>query len=75
MRFLALLLLAPGIRAQVPEAPPERIPVLLITGANNHDWEWTSRSLETILDESGRFDVIVTREPAKSLAHAPTLER
>ncbi|MCZ6597940.1 MAG: DUF1080 domain-containing protein [Planctomycetota bacterium] len=74
MRLLALLLLAPGIRAQVPEAPPERIPVLLITGVNNHDWEWTSRSLETILDESGRFDVIVTREPAKTLAHAPALK-
>ena len=46
----------------------EKIPVLLISGANNHDWEWTAPSLAGILEESGRFDVTTTLEPGKMLA-------
>ncbi len=67
----ALLALVPAV--QVPSAPPEKIPVLLFTGANNHDWEWTSASLETILEESGRFDVTVTEEPEETLLNPRAL--
>ena len=49
--------------------------MLLVSGANNHDWEWTTPSLERILDESGLFDVTVTFEPAKALASAEAVAR
>ena len=58
--------------ARVPVAQ-EKIPVLLLSGANNHEWEWTTPSLEAILAESGRFDVTVTKEPAVTLADADAL--
>ena len=57
----------------VPSPPPEPIPVLILTGANNHDWEWTSVSLEQILTESGQFDVTVSTDPAASLASPKVL--
>ena len=44
-----------------------RIPLLLITGANNHDWKWTSRNLAKVLEESGRFRVTITTKPAETL--------
>ncbi|MEM7306661.1 MAG: family 16 glycoside hydrolase [Planctomycetota bacterium] len=69
-----LLLLAIAAFSQgVPAPPPDPIPVLVVTGANNHDWEWTSESLEQILTESGRFDVIVTTDPAATLANPQVL--
>ena len=52
---------------------PERIPVLLITGANNHEWQWTAPSLREILEETGRFAVTVTEQPALTLADAEAL--
>ena len=61
-RVLPLLLLLP------PAAAQEKIDVLIVSGANNHDWEWTTPSLESMLVESGRFDVAITYEPAKDLA-------
>lgn len=62
-----------------PAAPqdlvsPEPIPVLLIGGANNHDWEWTTPSLQRILEETGRFDVTVTQTPSETLADAESLK-
>ena len=52
----------------------ERISALIVSGANNHDWEWTTPSLESILTESGLFDVRVTYEPSVTLADAAALE-
>lgn len=52
---------------------PKRPRVLLVSGANNHDWEWTTPSLEMILAETGRFEVTVTRDPARSLADPAAL--
>jgi len=52
----------------------QRISALIISGANNHDWEWTTPSLESILSESGLFDVRVTYEPSVTLADAAELE-
>src|SRR5688500_9687578 len=56
--------------AVAPAQDPLR--VLLVTGANNHDWEWTSGEIAAALAETGRFAVTVTSEPGKDLA-APTL--
>ena len=46
---------------------------LIITGANNHDWEWTSPALKRSLEATGRFSVDVTRDPAATLADAEAL--
>lgn len=44
------------------------INVLLITGANNHDWQRSSPFLKAMLEKSGKFAVDMTTEPAKALA-------
>lgn len=51
----------------------EPIKILIVSGANNHDWEWTTPSLEGILTSSGRFSVEVTFDPAKDLADVERL--
>lgn len=58
------ILLSLALTQGVPAPPPRPVPVLIVTGANNHDWEWTSASLERILEGSGRFDATVTTDPA-----------
>jgi type 1 glutamine amidotransferase len=77
---LLVLLIAPaGVAQAKPVAKPAqddgRIPVLLITGANNHEWQFTAPSLQRILAESGRFDVTLTDEPAKTLADAEAIAK
>ncbi len=52
---------------------PEPIPVLLVSGANNHAWEWTTPSLRSMLEDSGRFRVDVTTTPGETLADAAAL--
>lgn len=52
-----------------------KVAVLLIGGANNHDWQWTTPSLHSILRESGRFDVTVTNDPKVTLADAEGLKK
>lgn len=52
--------------ALAPQQPPA-IPTLLVSGANNHDWRWTSPEIARALEETGRFAVDVTYEPAKDL--------
>ena len=61
------------LAVQSPAAEP--IPVLLVSGANNHDWEWTTPSLRGMLEASGRFAVDVTMEPAVALADADALAK
>ncbi len=39
--------------------------VVILTGANNHDWKTTTPALEKILKESGRFNVEVVTEPER----------
>ena len=53
-----------------PPGEPEhaRHRVLVVSGANNHDWEWTTPSLVSILEESGRFAVEVSYDPSRELA-------
>ena len=60
---LALLLFACSDAPAAPQgsATTQRLPrVLVVSGANNHDWKWTTPSLARILESSGRFDVEVT---------------
>jgi hypothetical protein len=64
---------ASGAAPAAARPPASPIPVLLISGANNHDWEWTGPSLREILEESGRFTVTMTTEPGKLLADAAEL--
>lgn len=71
----SLLLAALALPAPAALPRDERIPILLVTGANNHWWEWTSASLARFLEESGKFAVEVTREPAKKLAEPGLGER
>ncbi|MGE3174120.1 MAG: family 16 glycoside hydrolase [Planctomycetota bacterium] len=62
----ALLLAAAAPAQQASVAEP--VPVLLVTGANNHDWQWTHGQMREALVESGRFTVAVTADPATDLA-------
>ena len=39
------------------------IPILILSGQNNHDWQKTTPALEKIFSESGRFTVTVTNRP------------
>lgn len=55
--------------ALAPQQPP--IPTLVVSGANNHDWEWTAPEIARALTETGRFAVRVTNEPGKDLVDAP----
>jgi len=52
-----------------------RIPVLLITGANNHDWKWTAPELAKVLEESGRFRVTISEKPGEVLAKPDELAK
>ncbi len=49
------------------------IKTLLVTGQNNHNWQFTSRLHAETLQASGRFSVDITDEPAKTLADAAKL--
>ena len=69
---VALLL----VQALPSTAPPATKPlVLIVSGANNHDWEWTTESLRSILDDCGRFEIDVTFDPASTLADSALVAR
>ena len=55
--------------ATVPQQPPIRTVVL--SGANNHDWEWTAPTIAGALAETGRFQVEVRNDPAAFLVQPP----
>jgi type 1 glutamine amidotransferase len=68
---LVVTALALPFATTAPQEPPIR--TLLVSGANNHDWEWTAPEIARALTETGRFEVAITYEPAKALAEAPAL--
>jgi type 1 glutamine amidotransferase len=53
----------------------DRIQVLVVSGRNNHDWSWTSASLQRMLERSGRFLVDVTDRPSETLADRARLAK
>jgi len=71
-KLISLLALAlPGLAL----AQPAPIKTLLITGHNNHNWQYTSRLHEQTLEATGRFDVDVTDAPWTDLADAAKLKQ
>ena len=46
---------------------------LIVSGANNHDWEWSTPAIQQLLEASGKFSVTVTTDPATTLADAERL--
>ena len=48
----------------------DKIPVLIVDGINNHDWQTATREIQSILDESGKFAVAVSTTPAKDAPKA-----
>jgi type 1 glutamine amidotransferase len=43
---------------------------VVVTGANNHDWEWTAPEIARCLTETGRFRATVHADPAKLFGDA-----
>lgn len=72
---LLLALLAPLSATPAQTSRPEPVPVLIVSGANNHWWQWTTPSLRSMLEESGKFRVEVTETPAETLADRGALAR
>src|SRR5262245_66021489 len=66
---LALLVSLPLLVS--PQEPPLR--ALVVSGANNHEWEWTSPEIASALTETGRFEVTITDKPATDLVDCKRL--
>ena len=56
------VLLFLGLAAWAGAAPPLR--VLIVSGANNHDWRATTPVLKAALEAGGLCQVVVTENPA-----------
>lgn len=56
--FALLFCMTPSQAADLP-----KVRVLLITGANNHNWKETTPAIMDALQQSGRFEVSVTDAP------------
>jgi type 1 glutamine amidotransferase len=52
----------------------KQIPVLLLTGANNHDWKRSAPLLKRVLEGTGRFAVTLTEQPSAVLEDAAGLK-
>ena len=69
-RSIAILVLACGCTA--PQSgtgtgtAPSKIPVLIIDGVNNHDWERTTAAVRATLERTGRFTVDISTSPGRS---------
>ena len=64
MKPIALGLVLAGFLSQLPaqqKATP-KIPALIITGQDVHDWRGTTPVLRKILEDTGKFEVRVTEE-------------
>ncbi|GAB4145839.1 MAG: DUF1080 domain-containing protein [Planctomycetota bacterium] len=70
-KALAALFLAALAAAQQTGKPR----LLIVTGANNHDWKWTAFEIRGVLEECERFDVDLTEDPARDLADASVVSR
>jgi len=75
MFLVTALSFLPVTHLHAQQVNQDKIPVLIVSGANNHDWRWTTPSIESMLDESGLFDVTITYDPATDLADEKGLAR
>ena len=64
-RAVEILLLAAGIAA-VPVLAAEPVRVLIVDGANNHDWRSMTAALQAILRANGDFVIDVSTSPPPS---------
>ncbi|MCH2103905.1 MAG: DUF1080 domain-containing protein [Planctomycetes bacterium] len=70
------LLLSLGLLTNAPQQETEdKVSALLLTGENNHDWEWSHVSLKEMLERSGRFEVDVTLDPGVTLEDSESLAK
>src|SRR5258706_14972180 len=77
-RSLTMAMFVAGVFASVPQAPRAATPirVMLLDGANNHDWKATSPVIAKILDETGLFTTArVTVDNAELNGFAPDWSR
>lgn len=49
------------------------LPVLLLTGANNHDWKRSTPFFKALLEKTGEFSVTVAENPSAALEDAAAL--
>jgi len=70
---LLLLLLTLAGAAPGPPAAPRPIRVLIVSGANNHNWRVSTPLMRGFLERTGRFAVEVTTQPRTDLANARRL--
>ncbi len=73
--FASSLVLAASFASTPAAAPLPPIHALLITGHNNHNWQYTSRVHKETLEGTGRFVVDITDDPATTLASADLLKQ
>lgn len=59
----ARVLRVPSLPVTKSAAKPGQLRVLLMTGANNHNWQETTAALKSLLAESPKFFVTVTEKP------------
>ncbi len=71
----ALLVASVAAATSSPSTSTVSSPIraLVVSGANNHDWEWTTPRLKEMLEASGKFAVEITYEPGEDLARADGL--
>ena len=69
LAFVSLAGSVPSAAAALasPAEVPDPIRTLLISGANNHWWQWTTPRLVELLEDTGKFAVEVTEDPATTL--------
>lgn len=73
--FVLCLLGIVPVSAEPDSHDDARIPVLIVSGVNNHDCEWTTPNLKRILEATGKFDVAVTTKPGEELADPAILAK
>lgn len=60
---IAFILLMALVALDAVSAPAKKIPVLIVDGMNNHDWQRGTKLLKEILEGSGLFTVDVSTSP------------
>jgi type 1 glutamine amidotransferase len=71
-RTLAVMTVALGAFSSFSFAD-QPIPTLIITGHNNHNWQYTSRVHKDTLEATGKFVVDITEDPGATLADAKAI--
>lgn len=66
---------AAALPAAPSAAPTPPLRTLLITGRNNHNWQYTSRLHAETLEATGRFSVDITQTPESALANEADLAK